>query len=194
MKNFKLKFSITRKIIFGYLLTKILFIVFVGITAYFQFNSMFAQNKDILNSSIYSVGTVSLILIIINTALFNMLIRIYIVKPLDNIKKYLNLIASGELTTEIHSKYLNKKDEFGEISNALKDMHNSLKEMILNISEKSKEVSANSEELAATSEEMSASSQELTSTMQQVADGATSQAKDLTDIASAMKDVTSSIE
>ena len=97
----------------------------------------------------------SMILVIIGTVLYNVLTKINIIKPLEMMKEYLKSIASGDFTIEVDSKFLNRKDEFGKIAKASKDMCNSLRGMILNISEKSKEVGASSQELAAISEEMS---------------------------------------
>lgn len=148
----------------------------------------------IINSSIFSIIMWSMILVIIGTVLYNVLTKINIIKPLEMMKEYLKSIASGDFTIEVDSKFLNRKDEFGEIAKASKDMCNSLRGMILNISEKSKEVGASSQELAATSEEMSASSQELASTMQHVADGAAKQAQDIVEIVNSLSELSNNIE
>jgi len=148
----------------------------------------------IIKRSISSIIIWSLILTVAGTFLYDVLIKINVIKPLETMKEYLKLIAAGDFTTEISSKYLNQKDEFGEIANELKDMCTSLKGMILNIIDKSKEVSNNSQELAAISEEMSASSQELSSTMEQVAVGAANQARDLTEIVNSLSQLTNNIE
>lgn len=148
----------------------------------------------LIDNSIYNIIKGSIVLIVIATIFYNILIRMRIVKPLEMIKEYFELMASGDFTKEISYEYLNKKDEFGQISISLKNMQNSLKQIIFNIRERSNELGVDSVKLAATSEEMSAFAQELASTMQQIADGATSQAQDLTEITDSLIELTNNIE
>lgn len=148
----------------------------------------------IINSSIYNIILWSFILAAIGTILYNILTKINIVRPLHVMQDYLTQIAAGDFTKEINPKYLHRRDEFGEIANAAKDMCNSLKSMILNIKEKSSQVSAGSQELAAASEEMSASSNELAATMQHVADGSVKQANDLEIVVNLLSGLTDNIE
>lgn len=148
----------------------------------------YAIKQNILFISI--IGILSFI--ILGTILF--IISNYIAKSLNIVKDDLNLLADGDFTKEISKKQLSRKDELGEMANAIENMKKSIKEIIVNIKEKSNEVSMNSDSLAATSEQMSASSQELASTIQQVAEGATSQAQDLNGIVTSLSELTNNIE
>ena len=109
---------------------------------------------NVIINSIYKILLMSLILVIIGTILYNVLIKINIVKPLVMTKEYLKVTALGDFTIDIPAKYLQNKDEIGEMTTALKDMQNS-KKIALDLSDRSKEININSEELAATSEEIS---------------------------------------
>jgi len=116
----------------------------------------FAQDviNKIINNSIFENVIGSLVLIIIATIIYNVFTRISINRPFKVMKEQLLETAAGSFNTEIPEKYLQRKDEFGEIALAIKEMQNSLKNMIVNVREKAHGVNTYSEELAESSVEM----------------------------------------
>jgi len=152
--------------------------------------------KDVFGSIVknyYSIAILTGVLfLVLGTILY--LISNGIVKILKDLKGNLELVALGDFTLRIDSKYLKLNDEFGEISTSIENMKDSVREMIVDIKDKSRKVSANSDTLAASSEQLSASSQELSATMMQIADGSTAQAVDLVDINNSMQEVSNKIQ
>lgn len=109
--------------------------------------------------------------------------------PLVVSVNHLKLLATGDFTVDLPEKFKNRKDEIGDISNALGVMQNSLKLLIGNVREESsvikavvttvsenmnnlniniEEVSATTEELSAGMEETAASSQEMNATADEI--------------------------
>ncbi|KOA18414.1 methyl-accepting chemotaxis protein McpB [Clostridium homopropionicum DSM 5847] len=121
----------------------------------------------------------------------------FITTPIKKSSKYLEIIAEGDFTVDIDSKYLKRKDEIGTITNSINNMKNSLKNLVgsianesvaienevtrsiknvnllsndlTNISATTEELAASMEETAAASEEMSATSQEIERAVQVIA-------------------------
>ncbi|MFB6466387.1 methyl-accepting chemotaxis protein [Cytobacillus sp. Hz8] len=94
----------------------------------------------------------------------------------------LNLIASGDLTSEVPLRFLKQKDEMGKIAGGIKVMQESMRSMIKSIKNNSVSIDEQSEKLASVSEELSSSSENVSMAIQDVAIGAGSQAENLTKI------------
>jgi methyl-accepting chemotaxis protein len=130
-------------------------------------------------------GVVSLIIIItvIMLLLASLLIVLMtsrmIINPIRYIQQHLKTIAMGDLSEDINSVYLKKKDEMGEIINYIKEMQDSLREVTGKIKESSDAIDNESESLSAVSEQMAATSETVTNAIQEVAKGAGSQAEEL---------------
>ncbi|MBU3129422.1 methyl-accepting chemotaxis protein [Clostridium tagluense] len=109
--------------------------------------------------------------------------------PLVLAVNHLKLIANGDFTMDSPEKFKKRKDEIGDISNAMGVMQNSLKLLIGNVLEESdviktvvttisenmnnlniniEEVSATTEELSAGMEETAASAQEMNATADEI--------------------------
>ena len=118
-------------------------------------------------------------------AAFFIMLRI-IKNPLQKISEKLDLISQGDLTVEINEKELKENNEFGRISNAVKNLSDKMKGAIGNIVIVSndlkgagKEINDNSQQLsqiianqAAAIQEISASMEEIASSIQQNANNA----------------------
>lgn len=97
------------------------------------------------------------------------------IKVLQEIRNGLTRLSNFDLDTELPEKFLQRKDEFGEIARIMKEMSNRLNIIISEIKDNSKylsvfgvqlssiseEVSQSANEQAATTEEISASMQEM---------------------------------
>ncbi|WP_026894900.1 methyl-accepting chemotaxis protein [Clostridiisalibacter paucivorans] len=109
--------------------------------------------------------------------------------PIIKSSQYLETIAEGDFTIDVDSKYIDRKDEIGTITNGINDMKNALKHLVNSIKNESssiegevhnitdnidilnnrlEEISATTEQLAANMEETAASSEEMAATSQQI--------------------------
>ncbi|WP_051412096.1 methyl-accepting chemotaxis protein [Halonatronum saccharophilum] len=102
---------------------------------------------------------VSIISLIIFILLLYYILRKIIIIPLNNISKYTMVIAKGDFTKALSTRYLNREDEIGFLANDFNKMTNNLKSMI-------EKIISIAEQLAGSSEELSASAQEGDSSIQ----------------------------
>lgn len=100
------------------------------------------------------------------------------IKIINILKEHMNLIASGDLTSEVSQDLISKNDEIGEISQAVSIMQDSIKNIINGIVEKSQQLAASSEELTAISQQSAVTANEIAKVIEEIAGGATDQAKD----------------
>ena len=103
-------------------------------------------------------------------------------KGIKSTSKHLGLLAEGNLCEEVSPKYLELKDEVGEMTNSMKVMQESLKGMINRIKGNSENINMQSENLSAISEEIAASSQNVTEAINEVANGTSSQSEALINV------------
>lgn len=132
---------------------------------------------------------ISIAVSIIVGYLMSKIITRNIVKPLDISVNYLDILSSGDFTSEVPVEFKKRKDEIGTMAKALDNIHVSLKSLIKNIVEESdrieevvnivnnevkilngniEDVSATTQELSATIEETSASAEETSATSQEI--------------------------
>lgn len=123
---------------------------------------------------------------IINTIVFTLisLIAVYfiansIAKGIKLSSRHLKVLAEGNFTEEISPKYLNLKDEIGEMMRSMKTMQESIGKMIKKIRESSADINKQSESLSAVTKEIADSSQSVSETITEVAEGTNSQSDDL---------------
>ncbi|KUO49739.1 MAG: hypothetical protein APF76_00385 [Desulfitibacter sp. BRH_c19] len=138
--------------------------------------SMEEVYSTVNNNLLMIIALGALFFIVLGTILFS--VSNYVVRTVNTVKDNLNLMASGDFTKEVSNELLNKKDEFGEISNALKDMQYSLRSLVGNVVNSSEQVASASEELSATTEQSSAATEEVSKTIDEIAKGAGEQATD----------------
>lgn len=138
-------------------------------------------------------------------ALTTLFISNNIDKPLKSIVKYLNNLASGDFSREVSEKNLSRKDELGQVANALYLMNISIRNALITVLEESKEtvatisesniamnslnadiedVSSTTEELSAGMEETAASTEEMTATSQEIENGINSISEKIQETAS----------
>lgn len=110
-------------------------------------------------------------IIIIMGLISNSILAFSLTGPLKMTVKHANSMASGDFSNRLSQKYLNRKDEIGEIVNAFDNINVKLKNLLISFSDRSMEVSSLSEELSATVQEVSAQIQNINSNVQQIAAG-----------------------
>ncbi|MDR3594433.1 methyl-accepting chemotaxis protein [Clostridium sp.] len=146
-----------------------------------------------LNSLKVSIALSSLAFLIIG------ILVIYIIShKLSTRIKYasnaLNVLATGDFTNEISGKYLNNKDEIGDMANSMNIMQNSIKDMVKISKDSSLVIGDNSSNLSAISQNMVSSSNNVANSMQEVASGINSQANDLMTITDILNTFSNKLE
>ncbi len=119
---------------------------------------------------------VGLLLALLLGLLITRMIATGIVKGVDIAKT----IAGGDLTAEIDQEFLDRKDEIGQLANALQNMVLKLREIVESILNGSEGIAAASQEMASTSQEMS--------------QGANEQASAIEEVSSSMEEMVSNIQ
>ncbi|MDF2674089.1 MAG: chemotaxis protein [Clostridiales bacterium] len=100
-----------------------------------------------------------------------------ITKPIKNAAEYSKKLANLNLTMDISQKDLQRKDEFGDLSQALHSISDSFRSIIKKISDSSEQLAATSQEFTATSQESASAVGEVTKTVEQISNGASQQAQ-----------------
>ena len=146
------------------------------------------QNDREFNTSQKVFGLVFLISVVVGN-LFAIIISKSITRPLALIVNNLKLMATGDFTINDLGVFTKRKDEIGDIANAIEAMQNSLKLLIGKVTRESsaikavvsttsenmndlngniEEVSATTEQLSAGMEETAASAQEMNATADEI--------------------------
>ncbi len=127
------------------------------------------------------------IISILSAIVYIVYIAKIIIKPLTAIKSAMNKISNYNLDTEEErealSKYIQKKDEIGEMARAIRQMVVNLVSIIENITSHASNTAATAEELTATAQNTNDSAQEVSFAVRNIAEGATGQAHDTTQAA-----------
>lgn len=121
---------------------------------------------------VIALGIILLISIVITYLLGNS-----ITKPIIKGVGYSKRIASLDLSKDIDKKDLAKKDEIGELANALQNILLGLRKIIREINDSSEQLAASSQELTATSEQTANAADEVAKTVEEIANEASEQAR-----------------
>ncbi|WP_312811558.1 methyl-accepting chemotaxis protein [Sedimentibacter sp.] len=136
--------------------------------------------KDEVLSSIPELERIIYRILIIVLALSIVLVYIIgrsIANPIVLSVQHSKRIASLDLTQDVPEKFMKRKDEVGDLANALQVIINSLKEIISEISSTSAQVAAASEELSSASQQSASASVQISHTIEEIAKGAADQAQ-----------------
>lgn len=158
----------------------------------------FITQKE-LNSGargIMTIVIISAIVILVLVSIFANFISSSITKPIlavtSRVKDFANLDFSAE--KQLSEKYLNRKDETGDMIRSLKIMRENVADFIRKASETTEYIAASSEELTATSEQAASASEEVAKTIEEIAKGATDQARDTEVTANNVEDLGNLLE
>ncbi len=117
--------------------------------------------------------------ILILSAILIYLLGNGLAKPIIKVAGLSKSIAMLNITKDMPEKYLNKKDEVGDLARTLQEITESLRRIIIEITDSSEKVSTASSELTTTSQQLAVSAEEVALTVGEVAHGASEQAKDI---------------
>ncbi|MBU3207180.1 methyl-accepting chemotaxis protein [Clostridium algidicarnis] len=157
---------------------------------------VYAEEKDVLsslNALKISIAIVSLAFIIL-AIIVTWLLADKLAKSLNNIKEYINVMATGDFSMDVPQKHQDKKDETGIMARALQTSKDSVGKMVYNIKKNSNDIQVSSKDLVKVSEEFNESSQNIYAAIDQVAEGASQQAQDLVSIVDMLENFSVGLE
>lgn len=108
--------------------------------------------------------------------------------------KTLNVLSTGDFTSEISKKQLNYKDEIGDMANSMSTMQSSIKNMLKVSKDSSIVIGNDATKLSNISQQMASSSNNVSLSIQEVATGVSSQADDLIEITSILTNFSNKLE
>lgn len=177
-----MKYTIRKKILSGFLLVIILFIMSNGIVL----NKIEAMDPELLHSVQSSIDMFTIITVVLGTviALFTSYI---IAKPLKELTLAANKMAAGDLTEQrINSR---SNDEIGDLARSFIKMQQNVKEIIEQVHTTANQVADLSEELSTSVEQTSQSTEHITLSMQSVAASAENQSKSMEETVQIVEDM-----
>ncbi|NOW04584.1 methyl-accepting chemotaxis protein [Clostridium beijerinckii] len=147
--------------------------------------------KEIMN-----VVVISSIAILLLVSILANFVSSSITKPIiavtGRVKDFANLDFSKN--KQLSDKYLNRKDETGEMIRCLKTMRENVADFIHKAVDTTEHIAASSEELTATSEQAATASEEVAKTIEEIAKGASEQATDTEVVANNIEELGALLE
>jgi len=119
------------------------------------------------NMLVITIIVVSVIL----GVLLGFLLTKRIIKRLNDVVIYMDIVAKGDFSREISQESLTDKSEFGNVSRAVATMNGNIKELIKQLSNTSEQLAASSEELTASAEQSAQASNQVAGSVTEVAQG-----------------------
>ena len=129
------------------------------------------------NRRMILITVISLLIIALIISYIAGMIAKPIISVTDRIKELADLNFSLENNSDA-AKYLERKDEIGEMVKSLRLMRNNVAEFIGNTADSADKVASSAEELTSTSDQAAMSAEEVAKTIEEIARGATDQARD----------------
>ncbi|MTI48676.1 methyl-accepting chemotaxis protein [Sporosalibacterium faouarense] len=120
-------------------------------------------------------------IVLLISILFTYISSRSIANPIVKITKYSSKVANLDIREDVPEKLLKKKDETGELAEALHTITINLRRFIKEITSSSEMVAASSEELTATSQQSSMAIEEVAKTVEEIASSTSQQAKSTED-------------
>lgn len=100
----------------------------------------------------------------------------YITSPIIKSIQYSKKISELNLSEDIPKRYRKRKDEIGDLSNALQIIIDSLRDIITKIADTSSQVLRASQEISTASQQSASAAMQMSSTVEEIAKGASDQA------------------
>jgi methyl-accepting chemotaxis protein len=158
----------------------------------------FISQKE-LNSGareIMTIVIISAIVILVLVSISVNFISSSITKPIlavtSRVKDFANLDFSAN--KQLNEKYLNRKDETGDMIRSLKIMRENVADFIRKASDTTEQIAASSEELTATSQQAATTSEDVAKTIGEIAKGASNQATDTEVVANNIEELGTLLE
>jgi len=91
-------------------------------------------------------------------------------KPIKAAANHAGIIAGGDFTSVVPEKFVQRKDEIGELSSGFKNMQIQLNDLIRTIMSSAENLAAATQQMSASTEQISSGAQEQSDKVQQVSD------------------------
>ncbi len=150
------------------------------------------ENIQDFNASIKVFIGISLVAYFI-AIMMSIIISRTIAKPLNTAVKYIKRLSEKDFAGTIRESFLKRKDETGELANAIYIMQNDVKAIIKEMIEESQSMSAASEELSATVEELTVKSEDIQKAVTSISNDVQETSAASEQISASMQEVDSSI-
>lgn len=121
------------------------------------------------------------VIVLVISILIALIIINFITKKLKDIDKHMLVISTGDLTNKIGERFLKRKDEIGDIANAITKTQSYISDIISLIKINSNNIDSKSENLSLISEKFVVSTESIVQAVTEVASGSDTQAYELTD-------------
>jgi len=152
-------------------------------------------STDYVLKDFYITRLVSIIVAATTTIIFIvsiiLLIRYFVLKPLNKLNYSLKQMAGGDLTQRLSIK---SKDEFGEMAVNFNQMGDHLGDMFRHVTDLSLNVSATSEQMSASSQQTAKASENIAHAIDRVATGAEEQHSYSVTTSAEMKEMAAGVE
>lgn len=147
-----------------------------------DFNTIVSINESELLAGLKSLQVklviVTLVLLVIVLVVAYRFLGIPIARAFINLEKDIENLSNYDLSKELVSTQVDRKDEIGKIHRALATLKDNLVSIVSNITAHSQNTAATAEELTATAQSTDTAAHEVASAVGNIAEGATSQAQD----------------
>lgn len=138
-----------------------------------------ADQQINLMLSYIALATLGLILI---STLIVLKITKSIVNPLKYSVKHFGMVSNGDLSIPLPDNELQRHDEIGDLSRAIKKMQESVREIISGIRHVSEQINNQAQNLSSISQEMAYSSESVSVAVSDMAKGTDEQSQDLSSV------------
>ena len=137
--------------------------------------------NEILSDSISRLILLFIVSIIVLISSLIIILKFNIINPIYNIKEVISKQKDLDFKFDKELKafkYMERKDEIGQLINMIYETECSVAEFIKEVSSELKNITDSSEELSSISSESSKASEEVAKSSEEIAEGATNQSKD----------------
>lgn len=117
-----------------------------------------------------------------------------ITKPIEEITVFSETMANGDLTQQLNTKFLARKDEIGRLANSFSNMTNNIKNLIAQISDTVSHTSSSSQELAAIAEESTSAADHVANSASEVAENTEQQINAVEDTLAVVEEISASAQ
>ncbi len=166
-------------------------------SAYVQFREQ--QERDLQQAMLQTQSRMQWILILLSlvavalSVVSAVMISSSIVAPVATVVKRLEVIASGDISTDIHADFMARKDEIGDIARAMQTMIVSLRQLMKDISGGIQTMAASATELSAVSKQTASGVADMSAKATTVAAAAEEASASTTSVAVGMEQSSANI-
>ncbi len=149
-------------------------------------------DNDVMFERATKISIGSIMVAVLVLGLSGWLITQSITKPLQTLILVCKELADGDFRDK--PRKVLRKDEIGQVADALMDMRGSLRLVLKHVNESAEQVAASSEELTASAEQSAQATTQVAATISEVAQGAEQQVKAVGDTSAVVEQMSAGIQ